>query len=61
MCKYAKEWGFAGKCDGCESFLCGHCHFLGWVQGRELWLLCDLFCEKKGAGLLKLLCGDCSL
>jgi hypothetical protein len=51
--KCAKEWGFAGKCDGCESFLCGNCHFLGWVKGRESRLLCDLCCEKKGESLIE--------
>ena len=49
----AKEWGFAGTCDSCESFLCGNCHFLGWVKGRESRLLCDLCCEKKGESLFE--------
>ena len=51
--KCAKERGFAGKCDGCESFLCGNCHFLGWVQGHELRLLCDLCCEGRGESLFE--------
>ena len=52
--KCAKEWGFlAGKCDGCESFLCGNCPFLGWIQRHELRLLCDLCCEKKGESLFE--------
>jgi hypothetical protein len=51
--KCAKERGFAGTCHGCQSFLCGNCHFLGWVKGRESRLLCDLCCAKKGESLIE--------